>query len=39
MKTLNELRAFCEGYRLATIIERGFDSNTLASADDWVVWG
>jgi hypothetical protein len=38
MKTLNELRAFCEGYRLALIVERNFHSETLASADDWVVW-
>lgn len=38
MKTLNELRAFCEGYRLALIVERNFYSNTLKTADDWVVW-
>jgi hypothetical protein len=38
MKTLQELRAFCEGYRLAMIVERDFHSDTLASTDDWVVW-
>jgi hypothetical protein len=38
MKTLNELRAFCEGYRLAMVVERNFYSNTLKTADDWVVW-
>ena len=38
MKTLNELRAFCEGYRLALIVERDFYSNTLKTADDWAVW-
>jgi hypothetical protein len=39
MKTLQELRAFCEGYRLAMLNERDFYGNTLKSADDWVVWG
>ena len=33
MKTLNELRAFCEGYRTALL---GTD---LSHVDEWVVWG
>ena len=32
MKTLNELRAFCEGYRLGL-------ADDLAGVEDWVVWG
>jgi hypothetical protein len=39
MKTLTELQIFCEGYRKALITERAFQGNTLASLDDWVVWG
>jgi len=31
MKELNELRAFCEGYRFA--------ATDLPATDDWVVWG
>ena len=38
MKTLNELRAFCEGYRLALVVERNFHNDTLKTADDWIVW-
>ena len=34
MKTLNELRAFCEGFRLAMVVER----ITLETTDDWIVW-
>jgi hypothetical protein len=32
MKTLNELRAFCEGYR------EGMPDEDIYSADNWVVW-
>jgi hypothetical protein len=39
MKTLNELRAFCEGYRLGLITDRAFYGTTLAGVEDWVVWG
>ena len=31
MKTLDELKTFCEGYRNAL--------DNLASTDDWVTWG
>ena len=31
MKTLDELRTFCEGYRFA--------APDLPNTDDWVVWG
>lgn len=33
MKTLNELRAFCEGYY------RGMPDEEKYNADDWVIWG
>jgi hypothetical protein len=36
MKTLIELRAFCEGY--AKALGNEADSE-LAGCDDWVVWG
>jgi hypothetical protein len=39
MKTLNELRVFCEGYAKGLASERDFYGNTLAECDDWVVWG
>ena len=39
MKTLDELRAFCEGYRQGLINDRSFYGTTLAGCDDWVVWG
>jgi hypothetical protein len=39
MRTLDELRAFCEGYRQALITERSFYGNTLKEALDYVVWG
>lgn len=32
MKTLDELKAFCEGYRTGAIYN-------LPNTDDWVVWG
>jgi hypothetical protein len=35
MKTLNELRAFCEGYRKAL----NFTNLEIAFVDDWVKWG
>ena len=38
MKTLSELRAFCEGYTKALANDRAFYGNTLAGCDDWVVW-
>ena len=38
MKTLNELRAFCEGYRQGLINDRSFYGTTLSGCDDWVVW-
>ena len=34
MKTLNELRAFCEGYRFAAPY-----APYLPGIDDWIVWG
>ena len=37
MKTLNELRAFCEGYRLKAFYADGIE--TMCNTDDWVVWG
>ena len=39
MKSLNELRAFCEGYRLGLTNDRAFYGATLAGLDDWIVWG
>lgn len=39
MKTLNELRAFCDGYRLALVYERAFHGETIKTIDDWLVWG
>ena len=36
MKTLNELRAFCEGYRFGLVNDL---TNDLAGLDDWIVWG
>ena len=39
MKPLNELRAFCEGYRLGLTNDRAFYGATLAGLDDWIVWG
>ena len=43
MKTLIELRAFCEGYAKALVSDRAIYGNssldTLAGCDDWIVWG
>jgi hypothetical protein len=39
MKNHLLLHAFCEGYRLAMLNERTPAGDTLASTDDWVVWG
>jgi hypothetical protein len=43
MKTLIELRAFCEGYAKALVNDRAIYGNssldTLAGIDEWVVWG
>ena len=43
MKTLVELRAFCEGYTKALVNDRAIYGNssldTLAGCDDWIVWG
>ena len=39
MKTLNELRAFCEGYRQALFDLIPFCNDSLANADEWVIWG
>lgn len=33
MRTLTELRAFCEGYH------QGLPDEDKCGADDWVVWG
>jgi len=33
MKTLDELKAFCEGYRHLMLVE------DMPSTDDWVIWG
>ena len=38
MKTLNELRAFCEGYTKGLANDRAFYGTTLECVDDWVVW-
>lgn len=35
MKTLNELRAFCEGYRYGVLT----DKEDIAGTDDWIIWG
>lgn len=35
MKTLNELRAFCEGYLEG--LRR--DNASITDTDDWVMWG
>ena len=32
MKSLNELRAFCEGYRSGL-------TDDLAGVEDWIIWG
>jgi hypothetical protein len=39
MKTLNELRAFCEGYAKGLANDRSFYGTTLEGVDDWVQWG
>jgi len=39
MKNHLLLYAFCEGYRLAMLAECARTGDTLASTDDWVVWG
>ena len=39
MKTLNELRAFCEGYAQGLANDRAFYGTTMQGTDDWVVWG
>ena len=39
MKSLNELRAFCEGYRLGLTNDHAFYGANLAGLDDWIVWG
>ena len=39
MKTLDELKAFCEGYKRALVSERDFYNTPLTSTDDWVIWG
>jgi hypothetical protein len=39
MKTLNELRAFCEGYAKGIANHPEALAATLEDTDDWVVWG
>ena len=39
MTTLEELKAFCEGYAYGLSADRAFYGTTLKGVDDWVVWG
>lgn len=39
MKTIEELKAFCEGYAHGLTADRAFYGTTLKGVDDWVVWG
>lgn len=39
MKTLQELRAFCEGYAMGIANHPEALAATLEDTDDWVVWG
>jgi hypothetical protein len=38
MKTLNELRAFCEGYAMGVANHPEAMAATLEDTDDWVTW-
>ena len=38
MKTLNELRAFCEGYAMGIANHPEAMAATLEDTDDWVTW-
>jgi hypothetical protein len=48
MKTLDELKAFCEGYKRALVSDGtsftrsptfSSDGTSITSTDDWVIWG
>jgi len=39
MKTLEELKAFCEGYTQGLVNDRAFYGTPLSGCDDWVIWG
>ena len=39
MKTLNELRAFCEGFVRGLRSDRDFYGTDMSGLDDWVLWG
>ena len=39
MKTIDELKAFCEGYVMGLRHDREFYGTDMSGLDDWVSWG